>query len=57
MTGTGYVGDRSLMSQFTDEDEAKLGGFPDSSRDCMANDQSVNRSWKNLLGGLCDTLN
>ena len=25
--------------------------------DYMANDQSVNRSWKNLLRGLCDTFN
>ena len=25
--------------------------------DCMAKDQSVNRSWKNLFGGVCDTLN
>ena len=51
----GYVGDRKLISEFTGEDETKLGGFPDNSPDCMVNDQNVNKSWKNLLGGLCDT--
>ena len=53
--GAGYVGDRLLISQFTCEDEAKLDGFPENSRGCMVNDQSVNRSEKNLLGGMYDT--
>ena len=35
----------------------KFGGFPVNSLDCMVNDQSVNNSWKNLLGGLYDTFN
>ena len=55
--GAGYVSDRKLISEFTGEDKAKLGGFPVNSPDCMVNDQSVNNSWKNLLGGLYDTFN
>ena len=51
------MGDRTLISQFTGEGEVKLGGFPVNSPDCMVNDQSVNNSWKNLLGGLYDTFN
>ena len=53
--GAGIVGDRTLISQFTGEDEERLGGFPVNSSDCMVNDQSVNSSWKNLLGGLYET--
>ena len=55
--GAGIVGDRTLISQFTGEDEEKLGGFPVNSPDCMVNDQSVNNTWKNLIGGLYDTFN
>ena len=55
--GAGYVGDRTLISEFTGEDEEKLGGFAVNSSDCMVNDQSVNNSWKNILGGLYDTFN
>ena len=51
------LGDRSLISQCAGEDEAKLDGFPDNSPDCMVNDQSVNKSWKNLLSGLYKFLN
>ena len=57
LPGAGVVGDRALISQFTGEEEEKLGGFPVNSPDCMVNDQSVNNSWKNLLGGLYDTFN
>ena len=55
--GTGCVSDRTLISEFTGEDAEKLGGFPVNSSDCMDNDQSVNNSWKNLLGGLYNTFN
>ena len=55
--GAGIVGDRTLISQFTGEDEEKFGGFPVNSPDCMVNDQSVNNTWKNLIGGLYDTFN
>ena len=55
--GVGYVSDRKLISQFTGEDEAKLGGFPDNSPDSMVNAQSVNKSWKNLLSSLYKFLN
>ena len=55
--GAGIVGDRTLISEFTGEDEEKLGGFPVNSPDCMVNDQSVNNTWKNLIGGLYDTFN
>ena len=54
----GVVGDRSLISDFTGEDSDKLGGFPVNSPDCMVLDQthqSVNNSWKNLIGGLYST--
>ena len=34
---------------------SKLGGFPVNFPDCMAKDQSVNNSWKNLADGLYDT--
>ena len=55
--GAGFVGDQTLISQFTGEGEVKLGGFPVNSPDCMVNDQSENNSWKNLLGELYDTFN
>ena len=51
----GIVGDRTLISDFTGKDASELGGFPVNSPDCMPNDQSVNNSWKNLVGGLYDT--
>ena len=47
--GAGIVGDRTLILQFTGEDEETFCGFPASSPDYMLNDQSVNNSWKNLL--------
>ena len=37
-----YVSDRKLISQFTDEDEAKLSEFTANSTDCKINGQSVN---------------
>ena len=49
--GAGKVGDRSLIAEFTGEEEEKLGGFPVNSPDCMVNDQSVNNTWKILQGG------
>ena len=55
--GAGIVGDRTLISQFTGEDEEKLGGFPVNSPDCMVNDQRVNNSCKNLCGELYGTFN
>ena len=55
--GAGKVGDRSLIAEFTGEEEEKLGGFPVNSPDCMVNDQSVNNTWKNLIGGLYDKFN
>ena len=42
--------DRSLIAEFTGEEEEKLGGFPVNSPDCMVNDQSVNNTWKILQG-------
>ena len=53
--GAGVVGDRSLISDFTGDDSDKLGGFPVNSPDGMVLDQSVNNSWKNLIGGLYST--
>ena len=53
----GEVGDRSLIAEFTGEEEEKLGGFPVNSSDCMVNDQSVNNTWKNLILGLYDKFN
>ena len=35
----------------------KLSGFPMNSPYCMFQDQSVNNTWKNLVGGLYDTFN
>ena len=55
--GAGKVGDRTLIVEFTGEKEEKLGGFPVNSPDCMVNDQSVNNTWKNLIGGLYDKFN
>ena len=43
-----------MISEFTGEAAEKLGGFPVNSPECMVNDQSVNNSWKNLVGGLYD---
>ena len=53
--GAGIVGDRVMISEFTGKDTSELGGFPVNSPDCMTNDQSVNNTWKNLVGGLYDT--
>ena len=56
-SGAGIVGDRTLISEFTGEDQEKLGGFPVKSPDCMVNNQRVNNMWKNLLDGLYDAFN
>ena len=53
-SGAGVVGDRGLISEFTGEDAAKLGGFSVNSPDCMVLDESVNNNWKNLAGDLND---
>ena len=42
--GTGIVGDCKIISEFTGEEEEKLGLFPVNSPDCIVNDQSVNNS-------------
>ena len=58
--GAGQVKDRTCISDFTRESEDKIGGFtvnPMNSSDCMVQYQSVNNTWKNLVGGLCDTFN
>ena len=55
--GAGKVGDRSLISEFTGEEEEKLRVFTVNSHDCMVNDQSINNTWKNLIGGLYDKFN
>ena len=36
--GAGYAGDQTLLSQFTSEDEVRLGGFRFNSPDCMTKD-------------------
>ena len=53
----GKVKDRTLIAEFTGEDAEDLGGFPVNSPDCMVQDQSVNNTWKNLVGGSYDTFN
>ena len=55
--GAGQVYDRTLISDFTGEDAEKLGGYPVNSPDAMIQDQSVNNTWKNLVGGLYETFN
>ena len=55
--GAGQVYDRTLISDFTGESGEKLGGYPVNSPDAMIQDQSVNNTWKNLVGGLYDTFN
>ena len=55
--GAGQVKDRTRIAEFTGESADKLGGFPVNSPDCMVQDQSVNNTWKNLVGGLYDTFN
>ena len=57
LPGAGKVKDRTLIAEFTGEDAEDLGGFPVNSPDCMVQDQSVNNTWKNLVGGLYDTFN
>ena len=51
----GIIGDRKLISQFTDKSMENLGGFPVNSSDCMVLDQSVNNTWKNDEGDLYST--
>ena len=55
--GAGKVKDRTLIVEFTNEDVEEIDGFPVNSPDCMVQDQSVNNTWENLVGGLCDTFN
>ena len=58
--GAGQVKDRTRIADFTGESEEKIGGFPVNpmnSSDCMVQYQSVNNTWKNLVGGLYDTFN
>jgi len=56
-SGAGQVKDRTRVAEFTSKSADKLGGFPVNSPDCMVQDQSVNNTWKNLVGGLYDTFN
>ena len=53
--GAGQVYDRTLISDFTGEDGEKLGGYLVNSPDAMIQDQSVNNTLKNFVGGLYDT--
>ena len=53
--GAGKVKDRTLIVEFTNEGVEEIDGFPVNSLDCMVQDQSVNNTWTNLVGGLCDT--
>ena len=55
--GAGNVKDRTLIVEFTNEGVEEIDGFPVNSLDCMVQDQSVNNTWKNLVGGLCNTVN
>ena len=55
--GVGTFKDRTLIAEFTGGDAGDLGGLPMNSPDCMVQDQSVNNTWKNLVGGLYDTFN
>ena len=50
--GAGQVKDRTRIAEFTGESADKLGGFPVNSPDCMVQNQSVNNTWKNLIGTL-----
>ena len=56
--GTRQVKDRTRIADFTSVSEDKIGGFavnPMNSSDCMVQDQSINDTWNNLVGGLYDT--
>ena len=55
--GAGKVKDRTLIVEFTNKDAEETDGFSVNSPDCMVQDQSVNKTWKNLVGGLCNTFN
>ena len=58
--GAGQVKDRTRIADFTGESEEKIGGFPVNpmnSSDCMLQYQSVNNTWKNLVGDLYNTFN
>ena len=55
--GAGKVKDGTLIVEFTNEDAEEIDGFPVNSLDCMVQDQNVNNTWKNLVGGLCNTFN
>ena len=55
--GAGKVKDRTLIVEFTNEDVEEIDGFLVNSPDCMVQDQSVNKTCKNLVGGLCNTFN
>ena len=47
---------RIPIVEFTDEDAEEIGGFPVNSPDCMVQDQSVDKTWKNFVG-VCNTFN
>ena len=48
---------RSLIFEFTNKDVEEIDDFAVNSLGCMVQDQSVNNTWKNLVGGLYDTFN
>ena len=51
-----FPGPTSIV-EFTGEDAEEIDGFPVNSPDCMVQDQNLNKTWKNLVGGLCNTFN
>ena len=55
--GVGKVKDRTLIAESTGEEAEDLGGLPVNSPDGMVQDQSVNNTLKNLVGGLYDKFN
>ena len=56
--GAGQVKDRTRTADITFESADKLGDFsvnPVNSPDCMIQDQIVNNTWNNIVGGLYNT--
>ena len=54
----GQVKDRTRIADFMGESANKLSGFsvnPVNSPECMIQDQSVNNTWNNIVGGLYNT--
>ena len=45
------------VAEFTNEDAEEIDGLPVNSLDCMVQDQSVNNTWKSLVGDICNTFN